>query len=292
MRMEELALVRSASPTVAVDATASTRTSAVSWPAILAGAAVAAATALLLVVLATGLGLASVSPWPDRGASAASVAVMSAIAFIVVQWVSAAVGGYLTGRLRTRWVNAHTHEVFFRDTAHGLITWAVATLIVASTLVSAASSTLGTGTRAASTVASGVAQSATTLADTASPYDIDLLFRATTPSDVKPSADEDVRKQVGRILGRGIAVGGISAGDRTYLTQLIAAQAGISDSDAQRRLDEVTAHLKADADKARAAADAARKATETASILAALSMLIGAFIASVSAALGGRLRDE
>src|SRR6202158_4760620 len=111
--------------------------SAVSWPAIIAGAFVAASTSLLLLALGSGLGLAPVSPWSDAGASVTTFAVMTGIWLIVVQWAASGLGGYLTGRLRTKWVGTHTHEVFFRDTAHGFLTWAVATVIGAAMLASA-----------------------------------------------------------------------------------------------------------------------------------------------------------
>src|ERR1700761_7993037 len=78
--------------------------SAASWPAIFAGAVVAAATSLILITLGAGLGFASVSPWPGHGASAATFAVTTAIWLVVTQWLAAAVGGYIAGRLRTRWV--------------------------------------------------------------------------------------------------------------------------------------------------------------------------------------------
>jgi len=104
---------------------------ATSWGAIFAGSAVAVSLSLCLVTLGAGLGFASMSPWPDRGLSAAAFTVESTIWLIVTQWLSAAAGGYIAGRLRHRWLATHTHEVFFRDTAHGLVTWAVATLFVA-----------------------------------------------------------------------------------------------------------------------------------------------------------------
>src|ERR1700678_572774 len=119
--------------------------SAASWPAIFAGAVVAVAVSLVLLALGSGLGFASISPWPGRGASATTVTVTTAIWLIVTQWLSAALGGYIAGRLRTKWVGTHTHEVFFRDTAHGFVTWAVASVIGALILASAASSAVGTG---------------------------------------------------------------------------------------------------------------------------------------------------
>ena len=113
---------------VAVEAAPARIVSAVSWPAIIAGAVVAAATSVLLLALGSGFGLASVSPWAG-GASPLTFTVMTAIWLIVMQWVASGLGGYLTGRLRTRWIGTHVHEVFFRDTAHGFLSWALATVI-------------------------------------------------------------------------------------------------------------------------------------------------------------------
>lgn len=292
--MEDLTLANRAAPVIGSNAAESSK-SAVSWAAILSGAVVAAATSLLLLVLATGLGLTAVSPWPDSGASAGALGVMTAIAFIVIQWISASVGGYITGRLRLKWVGLHTHEVFFRDTAHGLITWAVATLLIASTLAAGAASLIGMGAHAAGAVVSGVASNATNAA-TASrvdSYDLEALFRPSSGAGADATSGDaaEARSQAGHILARAMTTGELAAADRTYLAQLVASQTGASESDAQRRVDDVVAQLKAAEDKARATADAARKATELMALFTALSMLIGAFIASVSAALGGRLRD-
>src|ERR1700678_982785 len=120
----------------AAAAPASPSTSAASWPAIIAGAFVAAAVSLVLLALGSGLGFASISPWPGKGVTGTTFAVTTAIWLILTQWVAAGLGGYLAGRLRTRWIGTHTHEVFFRDTAHGLITWAVASVVVAATIAS------------------------------------------------------------------------------------------------------------------------------------------------------------
>src|SRR5882762_7540693 len=132
-------------------------TSAVSWAAIVAGAVVAAAVSLILLALASGLGLASVSPWPDSGASLTTFSVMTAIGLIVVQWLASGLGGYVTGRLRTKWVGTHTHEVFFRDTAHGFIMWSLSTVLVATLLASATASLVGAGAHGAAMVATGAA---------------------------------------------------------------------------------------------------------------------------------------
>ena len=121
---------------------------AASWGAILAGAVVAVSLSLILLTLGAGLGFASISPWSDHGLSAGAFTVASTIWLIVTQWLSAAAGGYIAGRLRHRWLATHTHEVFFRDTAHGLVTWAVATLFVAAVLASSMTTLLGGGARA------------------------------------------------------------------------------------------------------------------------------------------------
>jgi hypothetical protein len=266
--------------------------SAASWPAIFAGAITAAATSLILVALGSGIGLASVSPWPNSGASVTTFSVMTAIWLIVIQWLSALMGGYMTGRLRAKWVGTHTHEVFFRDTAHGFVTWALSTVIGAALLASAVGSTSGKAVEAASTVTSGAAKgvaSSMNLNESIAPYDLDRLLRPNSPES--DSSKADGRAEAARILAKGISVGDVSADDRDYLVKVVEARTGLSEPDARKRVDEVISTAKAAEMKAREAADAARKAAATASIFLALSMVIGAFIASASAALGGRLRD-
>jgi hypothetical protein len=254
-------------------------TSGIAWPPILAGAFAAAASSLILLALGSGFGLASVSPWPNSGASATAFTSIMAIWLIIAQWVSSGLGGYLTGRLRTKWVGVHTHEVFFRDTAHGFLAWAVAAVVGAAVLASVASSLLsGVAHRAPSTVANtneGVLQ-----ADP-SAYYVDSLFRSDHPN----ATDQDVRAEATRILAIGIRNSDVPPADRTYLAQLVAARTGLSQANAEKRVEEVIAKEKADA-------DGARKAGAYLSIFTAVSMLIGAFIAAAAAALGGRHRDE
>jgi hypothetical protein len=251
--------------------TADMSRSAVSWPAILAGGFVASAVSLILFALGSGLGLASISAWPGHGASAKSVAVYSAVWLIVTQWIAAGTGGYIAGRLRTKWVGTHTHEVFFRDTAHGLITWSVATLVVAVALASTVFGATGLGTRAASNAQSSAF----------SGYDEDLLFRSAKPD---PEAPNDAQAQAGRVVSNGIKRGSIPDADRTYLAELVANKTGVPMTEARQRVNDFIT-------KATDAADAARKAAAQSSLYLALALLVGAFIASVSAALGGRLRD-
>jgi len=265
--------------------------SAVSWPAILAGAVVATSASVFLLALGSGLGLISTSPWPGSGASAGAITALAAIWLIAVQWIASGLGGYLTGRLRTKWVGTHTHEVFFRDTAHGFVTWALATVVLAVLIAAAAASAVGTGVRAGATLGSGATREAANAVShaTVSGYDVDMLFRSSQPDPGESAADS--RAQAMRILAKGLTTGDVAAGDRAYVAQMIAARTGIAQPDAERRVDDVVAQMNAAETKARQAADAARKAAATASILTALSMLIGAFIACAAAALGGQERD-
>lgn len=277
--------------------------SAISWGSIAAGAVSAAALTFVLMLLGSGLGLAMVSPWTNRGAGVTTFAVSAAIWMIVVQWLSAALGGYMTGRLRVKWVGIHTDETFFRDTAHGLLAWALATLLVVFLAGSSLTSAVGTGVQAASNVASGAAMGASAgamtdtdsgIGDTATSYFVDSLFRPNDPTRLAaPGAEGDAAAaaQASRILIASAAAGEISPVDKTYLGQLVAARTGLSQADANARVDAVIAQVDQAKAKAQEAADTARKAGIAFALMAALSLVIGAFIASVSAALGGRLRD-
>jgi hypothetical protein len=271
-------------------------TSAVSWAAITGGAFVIAAVTILLLALGSGLSLSAVSPWPGSGVSATSFSVMTAIWLIVVQWLSAGLGGYVTGRLRTNWVGVHTHEVFFRDTAHGLLAWAVASVIGIGLLASTASAGVGGGAHAATSLASsattGASQGAAQGASGGSGsgingYYVDQLFR----SDRDTNSGQDPRAEVTRILAMGAKNGSVSDGDKTYVAQLVAARTGISQDEARKRVDNLINQEQAAELQAKAAADQARKATASLSFYTFFSMLIGAFIASAAAALGGRSRD-
>ena len=117
----------------------------------------AIATTLILVALGSGLGFASASPWPGSGPTATTFAIGVGIWLIVTQWLSSALGGYITGRLRTKWTGIHTHEVVFRDTAHGLLAWAVATSFVGAVAFSTVASAGGAATSAATVAVNNAA---------------------------------------------------------------------------------------------------------------------------------------
>ena len=276
---------------------------AVSWGPIIAGALAAAAATLLLHVARLGPrpdhGLAMV----ERGRQPHHDRRLDGGWLVVVQWISACLAGYMAGRLRTKWVGVHTDEVFFRDTAHGFLAWALATLLLAGVLGSALSSAVGAGASAVSTVASGAAQGATAGAAAnanasdvsgATSYFVDTLFRPATPPTAAagPENAAATDAQASRILLAGAASGEMAAEDRAYLEQLVAARTGLSAADAKTRVDQVMTRVEAAKTQAKEAADTARKASATLALVGALSLVIGAFIAAASAALGGRLRDD
>lgn len=317
--------------------------SAVSWAAIIAGAATAVAVTLILLLLGSGLGMASVSPWVNSGISAATFSVAAAIWLIATQWIASGMSGYLTGRLRTKWAGVDPNEIYFRDTAHGFLAWAVATLITAGFLGSLASAIIGGGATAVTAVSAGAAagasQAATENSDdrpgSINAYIVDTLFRTDpanasnrtgtsinvppntavppdmsqtpgqdqfpappsnrTPSTGTPSpssGSNDARGETMRILINGITTGGVPETDKVYLAQLISSNTGISMEEATRRVNDAIGQIAAAETKLREAADAARETASTVSIFGFLSLLIGAFIASAAAALGGHHRDE
>ena len=252
--------------------------SAVSWGAILAGGVASAAFTLFLVELVAGLGLVMVSPWSNSGASAGTLSVAGGIGLVLMAVMASALGGYIASRLRTRWVGIHTDEVYFRDTAHGLLAWAVGTLILATVLASAAGTMLSSFTQGAS--------SNPALVPDRNAYYVDSLFRSDRPASANPGVIEQTNGEVSRLFARGLTPGSeFTAGDRTRVAQLVAARTGLSQQEAEQRVDQVIA-------QAKAAADQARKAAAKMAFWVAASLIAGAFAASLAAMEGGRERDD
>jgi hypothetical protein len=199
--------------------------------------------------------------------------------------MSSAIGGYLAGRLRNKWIGVHTDEVYFRDTAHGFLAWAFASVLGAAVLATPATSMLGG-------VATGASQGAANSAAQASgPMDgyVDTLLRSNNPGQSptpQNSSPNDSRAELVRLFSTSFKSGSeMSAADRSYVSKVVAARTGLSEQDADKRVAEVTAQVKSDLDKA-------RKATaQLAFWLAASRLLIGAFSAALAATEGGGLRD-
>ena len=255
--------------------------SGVSWAAVIGGGFVTAALSLILLSLGTGLGLSSVSPWSNIGASTSTIGAAAILWLILMQIISSSMGGYLAGRLRTKWANIHTDEVYFRDTAHGFLTWAVALVITAAFLASAAASLVGASASSAGAKVAGDQAEQRELSP--NEYFVDTLFRSDT---ARPDANStSIRGEAGRIFANALRQGSVSAPDKSYLAQLVAARTGLSQPDADMRISDVFA-------AAQQSADTARKALAHSLLWAFLALLIGAFCASFAATIGGRQRDH
>jgi hypothetical protein len=259
-------------------------TSGVSWAAVFAGAFVFASMSLILLSLGTGLGLSLGSPWWNVGTRAATIGKAAIAWFIVAEIVASALGGYVAGRLRTKWVQVHTDEVYFRDTANGLIVWSVGLVLTAS-LLGAAASSIATGaternTNSGMTSGAGV-ESSTSLVNP-NAYFVDILFRSTAA--VAPTNDVAQRSEAERILSHSMRAGAMSAEDRTYLAQLITARTGLNPTEAGGRVSEVFAD-------AQQSAENARKALAHLSLWLFVALLAGAFCSSYAGTIGGKQRD-
>ena len=266
---------------VAPGGSAGSPVTGVSWPSIIAGAVAACAMTLVLLAFGTGLGLSAISPWAGSGVSATTFKITTGLYLIVIAMISSSIGGYLAGRLRTAWEGVHADEVYFRDTAHGFIAWALASVLGAAVLATPATSLIG-GT------AAGVSQGAiTSAAQSNGPMDgyVDTLLRGDPAAQNAGSNSADARGEVVRLFTRSFRNGGELKGpDRDYTAKVVAARAGLSQQDAEKRINDVVTQIKADA-------DAARKATASLAFWITASLLLGAFCASLAATEGGGLRD-
>jgi hypothetical protein len=199
-----------ASATVANTADGDGFASGVSWGAILAGAAAAAALSFILLILGVGLGLSSISPY-QYNATPLGTASIAWIAF--TQLAAAGIGGYMAGRLRVKWASIHTDEVYFRDTAHGLLAWAVATLVTVAVLAGGARAVLSGAIDSGAAVATAAARCCSRRL-CSGPFQhlfADMVLRSPNGE----IATESQRTEVNRILLTDLATGKISGEDRT-----------------------------------------------------------------------------
>ena len=288
--------------------------SAVSWGSIVAGATAAASLALILTMLGAGLGLSSVSPWAYTGISAETFGISTILWLTFTQLIASGVGGYLAGRLRTKWVATDADEVYFRDTAHGFLAWAVSALMAAALLTSMIGSIVSSGIQAGGTAAAVTAGSAAAAGAEVAKYNsnnepmryfMDSLFRRgiyTAPAASalgesgvqEPSPAESV-SEVSRIFMNSLRRGPLPPEDVRYVGQVVAQHTGLTQQQAERRVAETYAQVQAKLREAETAAkeavDTARKASVYASLWFFISLLIGAFCASYAATYGGRQRD-
>ncbi|HEX4411240.1 MAG TPA: hypothetical protein VH206_20910 [Xanthobacteraceae bacterium] len=290
--------------------------SGISWSAVIAGAVTAVAVSIIVISLGTGIGMVLVSPYSYSSPSAGTMTVIGALWLVFAQACGFATGGYVAGRLRRPPAAAHDNEVKFRDGANGLVVWAIG-VIVASFVVAGAVEKIGSVAGTAGSVVAGAAVGGAAAGQPqAMAYYTDILLRpnaqsggaantggagnAGAGSSENASAQNNngnannntmmsQRAQVGRILVMSLGPNGIGNDDRAYLAQIVSAQSGISQDDAQKRVDDVIARVKRDTTQA---ADAARKAAAYVSFWTFMSLLFGAVCATLGGVLGGDLRDE
>jgi len=273
--MNETVIVQSAKADAVESAVAG-----VSWAAVTAGAVVSCALTLVLLAFGIGVGLSVVSPWSGAGVTATTFKIGTGLYLIVIAMLSSSIGGYIAGRLRSRWVGVQADEVYFRDTAHGFVAWAFASVIGAVLLATPASSLIGGGV-------SNLGQSASASASRSGPMDsyVDTLLRSDQPSAQAQSASGDSRSELSRLFTSSFRNGGeLKPNDQGYVSKVVAARTGLSQADADKRVADVVTQIKADT-------DAARKATAQLAFWLTASLLLGAFCASLAATEGGGLRD-
>jgi len=260
-----------------------------SWRAILAGGITTASLSLVLVALGVGLGLSSISPWAGEGVSATTFKVGAGVYLVAVSMLSSTIGGYLAGRLRTRWVGVHDHEIYFRDTAHGLVVWAFATVLTAWALGGAMGHLVGGVSASLGSTAVGAA--GVSAGNTTDIY-VDNLLRVDPTNSVGGASragstqSSSPRAELGRLLAPTLQKGrDISATDLTYAAKVVSARTGLGQADAEARVATVIT-------QAQKAADDDRKATASLALWLAGSLLAGAVASMLGATEGGLLRDS
>jgi len=294
--------------------------SSVSWSAVIAGALTAIAVSFIVISLGTGIGMELVSPYAysSWSPSASTMTVIGALWLVFAQAVGFATGGYVAGRLRRSPTPLHADEVKFRDGANGLIVWAIG-VVVTSLVLAGAVAKVGSaaGSAAGTTVGLAATQTQGSAQGPALDYFTDALLRpnpqsaqngasaaatgatagaagaaapGTAPTGgTQPHADNSRQQaQLSRILATALTPSGLSGDDRTFLAQTVATETGMSQDQAQRRVDDVVNRMKQEATQA---AETARKATAYLSFWTFMSLLFGAVCATLGGVLGGGLRD-
>lgn len=280
----------------------------IDWGPIILGTLGALAIMVVLMTFGAALGLSVVSPQPYAGLSAKAVAVLAGVYAALVHVASFSAGGYLAGRTRTPWATSDLDERNFRDGGHGFAVWALGVVLGAALALSGVSGVVKAVTGATTAVAA--AGTAGAAANPQTPgalqqismqptdYAVDRLLApgpgpAPAPAGgAAASSRADLAGPIARAFAANMNNPQLDARDRTWLASLVSQRTGLSQADAEKRVDEAFADLKAAEQKARDAADKARKATLIAGFLAAATLAIGAAAACAGASLGARHRDE
>jgi hypothetical protein len=296
-----------------------------SWSAAIAGVFGALAVGFIIISLGSGIGLSLASPY-SWGPSATTLTIIGAVWLVMAHTFGFATGGYLAARLRSHSFDGITDETRFRDAAQGFVVWAMGVVVMFAIAGAAAVFTAGATAHVASGAAAGTGAALSNPQNTAGAsgpvdYFVDLLFRPSSatasagtqsPMSAAPGSatvgaapagpaaagavssaqqrlDAESRAEVTRILARGVAQGGLTDQDRTYLAQLVAQRTGLPPDEAQRRVTEVEGKAK---ETVKEAADKAAKAGSYFSFWMFMSLLFGAVAATLGGIVGGDLRDK
>jgi hypothetical protein len=283
------------SPTASAPVRAPAGASFVEWSAVFAGAVLAAALSFVFLTFGTAIGLSFTSPWPNSGASAKFIAAV-AILWVMIQQIGAFMaGGYVAGRLRSRWHETTEHEIEFRDGLHGALVWAVGLVIGAAMLMATAGAAARTGIEVA-----GKAAAAT--ASTTNPIDtvLDTMLRPVNVAQAQPApptgapatrpqppagAVENPRAEMARIMASSLANGSMTPQDRAYVAQIVAQRTGVPQPEAEKRVTEAL-------NTAREAADKTRRAAILAGFVTAAALVVSFGAAWWAAMKGGQHRDH
>ncbi len=287
------------------------------WGPVILGALGAAAMSVVLLAFGSALGLGVVSPYAYAGMSAKGAAILAAVYLALVMVASFAAGGYIAGRMRSPWRTTDETESHFRDGAHGFGVWSIGVLLGAALAASGVGAVVSAAGKATTAIAAaGTAGAASNpalgqLSLNPTDYAIDRLLApaprsaaaapeaaSATPGGTQPAAvparatRADLQAPMARALAAGLTTPQLDVRDRAYLAGVVAEQTGMPQAEAEKRVDQTFADLKAAEQKARDAADAARKTAIIAAFLAAATLAIGCAAACAGAAVGARHRDE
>jgi hypothetical protein len=253
----------------------------VEWGAVFAGALAATAISFVLLTAGASVGLSLTSPYPgaSHGRLAASLAVFWEIA---VPIGSLLVGGYIAGRMRSAWGVAAPEESQFRDSIHGLLVWALS-IVGGSLLVFLAAGAVAQTSAQVST--SVFSDRGSVLAPTVD----ELLGGAVAPvagnTAQGTAVNVESRAVVERTLTAAATQGALNPTQRQTIAQVVAARTGMSQADAEKRVDQAFA-------RAQEAVEHARKAAVLAGLCTVTSLLVGLLAAWYAAQRGGHHRDN
>ncbi len=247
------------------------------WTPVVAGTFAAAALAFVLHSFAIALGLSMSSTAPTWRDTSAVLVLLSGLYILLVALVSYGFGGYVAARLRARMAGPPAEEVEFRDGMHGLIVWALATLLTGLLAIAAVEA----APRLAAPSGANAGPATSVVGENIIAFDLDRLFRG----ERRPAGDMTyVRSEAARILLTTSSHNGMSADDRNYLVRLVAATTGLNQADADRRVTQIAGQAKADIDRA-------RHTGVLLGFMIGAAALVGAAAAWFAACAGGRHRD-